>query len=112
MKCRDRHKVYKRCFLMAIMRSKSLTFTEIASMFCMNHASVVYQVNQYNWYMDTNDQVFINMIKEYSDFLDDVKVDYRKPSIVNDVLKCKRYQDLKKIKTKIKNGFYFEGVTM
>jgi hypothetical protein len=60
-KCRKQDLVYKRYYLFSELR-KELTLEAIASMFNLNHSTIIHGLNQHDKYMKMNDRIYINCV--------------------------------------------------
>ncbi len=60
-KCRKQDLVYKRYYLFSELR-KELTLEAIASMFNLNHSTIIHGLNQHDKYMKMNDRIYINSV--------------------------------------------------
>jgi hypothetical protein len=54
-----KRQVYKRYYLFSELR-KELTLEAIASMFNLNHSTIIHGLNQHDKYMKMNDRIYIN----------------------------------------------------
>mgnify|MGYP000860807253 CR=1 FL=1 len=79
-KTRQREIVYKRAYLMYVLRNQLLTFQEIGDRFNVTHPTVLYWSNIVKFYLHTSkDQVYIDHIQEYLKAFEGTKYtpDYR-----------------------------------
>jgi len=112
-KTRQREIVYKRAYLMYVLRNQLLTFQEIGDRFNVTHPTVLYWSNMVKFYLHTSkDQVYIDHIQEYLKAFEGTKYtpDYR--NLEEDVLNCTSTYELKLIKERIKENKYNTDATI
>ena len=112
-KTRQREIVYKRAYLMYVLRNQLLTFQEIGDRFNVTHPTVLYWSNMVKFYLHTSkDQVYIDHIQEYLKAFEGTKYtpDYR--NLEEDVLNCTSTYELKLIKERIKENKYKTDATI
>jgi hypothetical protein len=112
-KTRQREIVYKRAYLMYVLRNQLLTFQEIGDRFHVTHPTVLYWSNMVKFYLHTSkDQVYIDHIQEYLKAFEGTKYtpDYR--NLEEDVLNCTSTYELKLIKERIKENKYNTDATI
>ena len=107
-KTRQREIVYKRAYLMYVMRNQLLiTFQEIADRFHVTHPTVLYWSNMVHFYLNqSKDQVYINQIQEYLKAFEGSKYTPEYRNLEEDVLNCTSTYELKLIKERIKENKY------
>jgi len=112
-KTRQREIVYKRAYLMYILRNQLLTFQEIAERFNVTHPTVLYWSNMVKFYLhESKDQVYINHIQEYLKAFEGTKYTPEYRNLEEEVLNCTSTYELKLIKERIKENKYKTDVTM
>lgn len=62
-KCRNQTLVYKRYYMFNELR-KELTLEAIASIFNMNHSTVLYGLKQHEQFIKMNDRIYINAVSD------------------------------------------------
>lgn len=112
-KTRQREIVYKRAYLMYILRNQLLTFQEIAERFNVTHPTVLYWSNMVKFYLhESKDQVYIDHIQEYLKAFEGTKYTPEYRNLEEEVLNCTSTYELKLIKERIKENKYKTDVTM
>ena len=111
-KTRQREIVYKRAYLMYVMRNQLLiTFQEIADKFNVTHPTVLYWSNMVHFYLDqSKDQVYINQIQEYLKAFEGEKYTPEYRNLEEDILNCTSTYELKLIKERIKENKYGNNI--
>lgn len=107
-KTRQREIVYKRAYLMYVMRNQLLmTFQEIGNRFNITHPTVLYWSNMVHFYLNqSKDQVYINQIQEYLKAFEGTKYTPEYRNLEEDILNCTSTYELKLIKERIKENKY------
>mgnify|MGYP000169837626 CR=1 FL=1 len=107
-KTRQREIVYKRAYLMYVMRNQLLmTFQEIGNRFNVTHPTVLYWSNMVHFYLNqSKDQVYINQIQEYLKAFEGTKYTPEYRNLEEDILNCISTYELKLIKERIKENKY------
>jgi len=107
-KTRQREIVYKRAYLMYVMRNQLLmTFQEIGNRFNVTHPTVLYWSNMVHFYLNqSKDQVYINQIQEYLKAFEGTKYTPEYRNLEEDILNCTSTYELKLIKERIKENKY------
>lgn len=109
---RQREIVYKRAYLMYVLRHQLLTFQEIADKFNVTHPTVLYWSNMVKFYLlESKDQVYINQVQEYLKAFEGVKYTDEYHNLEEDVLNCTSTYELKLIKERIKENKYNTDAT-
>ena len=111
--------VYKRAYLMHILRKRLMTFYDIGLIFNRDHSTVVYQCKMVDRYLNKlRDKIYINTIKEYLEaFEGDKYVEGEiyiegKLNLFEDVLNCKSANQLKMIQQRIRENKYTLDATI
>jgi hypothetical protein len=107
-KTRQREIVYKRAYLMYVMRNQLLmTFQEIGNRFNVTHPTVLYWSNMVHFYLNqSKDKVYINQIQEYLKAFEGTKYTPEYRNLEEDILNCSSTYELKLIKERIKENKY------
>jgi len=102
-KNRKREIVHRRIYLFRKLREDGHTLKGIASLFNMNHATILHGLNTYKNLVETNDKLFLHDIEYYKLLLslERPELDLRK-----EIKEAKNLKDLRKIQGRIKNKFY------
>jgi hypothetical protein len=112
-KSRQREIVYKRAYLMYVLRNQLLTFQEIADRFNVTHPTVLYWSNMVKFYLHkSKDQVYIDHIQEYLKAFEGTKYTPEYRNLEEEVLNCTSTYELKLIKERIKENKYKTDITM
>ena len=111
-KTRKREIVYKRAYLMHVLRCQELTFKAIGRMFNRDHASVIYQCNMVDHYLNkTRDDIYINIVQEYLQVFEGTKYLPEHWDLEYDVMNCNSTYELKLIKERILEKKYQTNAT-
>ena len=105
-RCRKKHHIFKKCFLMNQLRKEELTFQEIGAYFNQNHASVIHNIQTHKNLMEYNKDEYLNVIREYMTFLVNSKYIQQPRNIYDDVMKCTSLYKLLRVKRWIEEGRY------
>lgn len=106
-KTRKQEIVYKRAYLMHVLRTQELTFDQIGKMFNRDHATAIYQCKMANLYLyELKDHSYIMTLTEYLEDFEGQKNEKVKMNLLEDVLNCKNGYYLKLIKERIKENKY------
>ena len=107
IKTRKQEIVYKRAYLMHVLRCQRMTFHRIGSLMNLDHSTVLYQCKMVDRYLnEIKDTVYINLIQDYLEEFEDIKhikVDY---NLSKDVLECRNMYDIQIIKKRIRENKY------
>lgn len=106
-KSRQREIVYKRAYLMYVMRNQLLTFQEIADRFNVTHPTVLYWSNMVKFYLhESKDKVYIDHVQEYLKAFEGSKYTPEYRNLQQEVLNCTSTYELKLIKERILENKY------
>jgi hypothetical protein len=106
-KSRQREIVYKRAYVMYVLRNQLLTFKEIADRFNVTHPTVLYWSNMVKFYLhESKDQVYIDHVQEYLQAFEGTKYTPEYRNLKEEVLNCTSTYELKLIKERIKENKY------
>ena len=103
---RQKHNIYKKCFLMNQLRKEELTFNEIGSYFNQHHASVIHNIQTHKNLMQCNKEEYLDVIREYMVFLIDSKHIQEPRNIYDDVMQCTSLYKLLRVKRWVQEGRY------
>lgn len=110
---RKREIVYKRAFLMWVLRKQEVPFSQIGSFFNRDHATALYQCKMVNRYLyEMHDEVYINYVREYLIEFEGEK--YLNPvyNLVVDVWNCSNTYQLSQIKKRMRENKYDIDTTL
>jgi len=111
-KTRKREIVYKRAYLMHVLRCQRITFKEIGSYFNLDHATTIYQCKMVERYLnELQDEVYINYIQEYLEAFEGNKYTPEYHDLEKDVMNCTSTYELKLIKERILENKYKTNAT-
>lgn len=104
--------VYKRAYLMHVLRCQKMPFKTIGSYFNKDHATVMYQCSMVKRYLhEIQDETYINLIREYLESFEAEKYKLEKHELISEILKCTNTYELKLIKERIKEKKYYVDAT-
>jgi hypothetical protein len=106
----SRHQVLtmRRRYLMAELRALNLPFHGIGEYFNRGHATVMHNINQHNWAIESGDLYYITVIQDDIDELNG-NANVKKLRFLRDeILKCRSYNQLKAIKRRVLRNEYEE----
>lgn len=111
-KSRKQEIVYKRAYLMHILRCQKIPLKIIGRYFNRNHATVLYQCKMVKQYLhELEDDIYINQIREYLEEFEAEKYKLQKHELVSDILRCHNTYELGLIKNRIKEKKYYVDAT-
>jgi hypothetical protein len=106
-KSRQREIVYKRAYVMYVLRNQLLTFQEIADRFNVTHPTVLYWSNMVKFYLhESKDKVYIDHVQEYLQAFEGTKYTPEYRNLKEEVLNCTSTYELKLIKERIRENKY------
>lgn len=107
-KCRKQVNNMRRRYLMASLRALDMPYKVVGEMFNRDHATVIHNIRQHNWSIESGDSYYITVIQDDINELNGVAdVKYRR-YLKDDILKCKSYNELKAIKRRVMYNKYQE----
>ena len=106
----SRHQVLtmRRRYLMAELRALNLPFHGIGEYFNRGHATVMHNINQHNWAIESGDLYYITVIQDDIDELNGSANVKKLRFLRDEILKCKSYNQLKAIKRRVLSNEYEE----
>ena len=106
----SRHQVLtmRRRYLMAELRALNLPFHGIGEYFNRGHATVMHNINQHNWAIESGDLYYITVIQDDIDELNGSANVKKLRFLRDEILKCKSYNQLKSIKRRVLRNEYEE----
>jgi hypothetical protein len=109
----SRHQVFtmRRRYLMAELRALNLPFHGIGEYFNRGHATVMHNINQHNWAIESGDLYYITVIQDDIDELNGSANVKKLRFLRDEILKCKSYNQLKAIKRRVLRNEYEELLT-
>lgn len=99
-------KVHRRWFLFKLLRKNEVTYTNIAEIFNMNHATIIYGIHQVEKYEKQKDEIYLLDTKDLNFEFNNVQMILKERNLSEDVLNCNNLQALTKIKCRINNSIY------
>jgi hypothetical protein len=109
----SRHQVFtmRRRYLMAELRALNLPFHGIGEYFNRGHATVMHNINQHNWAIESGDLYYITVIQDDIDELNGSAHVKKMRFLRDEILKCRSYNQLKAIKRRVLRNEYEELLT-
>ena len=104
-KCRKREKVHKRFYLFHILRREGLTYSQIGSLFNLDHSTVIAGIKKYKILRKMNDKLLLWDIGEYLDTSEFTNIEY---DLLEDLKDAHSIQHLETIKKRIDRNLYKE----
>jgi hypothetical protein len=106
----SRHQVLtmRRRYLMAELRALNLPFHSIGEYFNRGHATVMHNIKQHYWSVESGDLYYITVIQDDIDELQGSAHVKKLRFLKDDILKCRSYNQLKSIKRRVLRGEYEE----
>jgi hypothetical protein len=106
----SRHQVLtmRRRYLMAELRALNLPFHGIGEYFNRGHATVMHNINQHNWAIESGDLYYITVIQDDIDELNGSANVKKLRFLRDEILKCRSYNQLKAIKRRVLRNEYEE----
>jgi hypothetical protein len=106
----SRHQVLtmRRRYLMAELRALNLPFHGIGEYFNRGHATVMHNINQHNWAIESGDLYYITVIQDDIDELNGSANVKKLRFLRDEILKCRSYNQLKAIKRRVLRNEYDE----
>lgn len=105
-RCRLKHHIFKKCFLMNLLRKEELTYNEIGRFFNQHHASVIHNIQTHKNLMECNTEEYLDVIREYQVFLMNSKYILEPRDIYDDVMACTSLWKLQRVKRWIEEDRY------
>lgn len=107
---KSRHQVLtmRRRYLMAELRALNLPFHSIGELFNRGHATVMHNIKQHNWSVESGDLYYITVIQDDIDELQGSANVKKLRFLRDDILKCRSYNQLKSIKRRVLRNEYEE----
>jgi hypothetical protein len=99
-------KVHRRWFLFKLLRKHGIIYKNIAEMFDMNHATIIYGLTQVENYEKQKDEIYLLDTKDLNIKFNNIEMILKERNLSEDVLNCNNLQALTKIKCRIDNGIY------
>jgi predicted transcriptional regulator len=105
-RCRKRFRVHQRAFLMLKLLSYGLSVSKIAEMFKMNHATVLHNVKNANYFEQVKDALYLSDIADIQEELVKNPVSKNVNNLVLEILECTTVRRLEKIQRRILQNEY------
>ena len=106
----SRHQVLtmRRRYLMAELRGLNMPFHAIGEYFNRGHATVMHNIKQHYWSVESGDLYYITVIQDDIDELQGSANVKKLRFLKDDILKCRSYNQLKSIKRRVLRNEYEE----
>lgn len=100
------NKVHRRWFIFSYLRKNNFIYREIAEIFGMNHATIIYGITQAELFERSKDEMFlIDTLDLFNEF-NNKTIKIKERNLIQDILESKNLYDLTKIKKRLQNNVY------
>ena len=103
---RHRYLVHRRWYLYTLLRRHGITLTRIGKICNRSHATVIHGIQQANYFLDTNDKLFLLDTLELQKEFAGIEIVFEQRNLVDDILKCDSMGDLSLVQCRLKNNQY------
>jgi len=110
-KCRKQVNNMRRRYLMASLRALGIPFKAVGEMFNRDHATVMHNIKQHHWSIESGDTYYTTVIQDDIDELHSTAQVKTIRFLRDDILKCRSYNQLKAIKRRVLRNEYEELLT-
>jgi hypothetical protein len=100
------NKVHRRWFIFAYLRKNNFIYREIAELFQMNHATIIYGITQAELFEDIKDEMYLIDTKDLFEEFKNKKIKLKERNLIQDIIESKNLYDLTKIKRRLENNVY------
>ena len=100
------NKVHRRWFIFAYLRKNNFVLREIAELFQMNHATIIYGITQAELFEDIKDEMYLIDTKDLFEEFKNKKIKLKERNLIQDIMESKNLYDLTKIKKRLQNNVY------
>jgi hypothetical protein len=100
------NKVHRRWFIFNYLRRNNFIYREIAEIFGMNHATIIYGITQAELFEDIKDEMFLIDTKDLFEEFKNKKIKLKERNLIQDIMESKNLYDLTKIKKRLQNNVY------
>ena len=98
----------RRRYLMAELRALNLPFQSIGEYFNRDHATVMHNIKQHNWAIESGDLYYMTVIQNDIEELQGTAHVKKMRFLRDEILKCRSYNQLKAIKRRVLRNEYEE----
>lgn len=98
--------VHQRAFLMNRLQKHGVSLIRIARMFNMNHATVLHNVKNAQYFENVEDKLYLADVAEIREELENNPVVRNIEDLVSEILECTTVRRLEKIQRRIKRNEY------
>ena len=103
---RHRYLVHRRWYLYILLRRHGITLTRIGKICNRSHATVIHGIQQANYFLDTNDKLFLLDTLELQKEFAGVDIVFEQRNLINDVQDCRSMYHLSLVQARIFNNQY------
>jgi transposase len=100
------NKVHRRWFIFSYLRKNNFIYREIAEIFGMNHATIIYGITQAELFEDIKDEMYLIDTKDLFEEFKNKKIKLKERNLIQDIMESKNLYDLTKIKKRLQNNVY------
>ena len=100
------NKVHRRWFIFSYLRKNNFIYREIAEIFGMNHATIIYGITQAELFERSKDEMFLIDTLDLFDEFNNKTIKIKERNLIQDILESKNLYDLTKIKKRLQNNVY------
>jgi len=100
------NKVHRRWFIFSYLRKNNFIYREIAEIFGMNHATIIYGITQAELFERSKDEMYLIDTKDLFEEFNNKTIKIKERNLIQDILESKNYHDLTKIKKRLQNNVY------
>ena len=100
------NKVHRRWFIFSYLRKNNFIYREIAEIFGMNHATIIYGITQAELFERAKDEMYLIDTKDLFEEFKNKKIKLKERNLIQDIMESKNLYDLTKIKRRLQNNVY------
>jgi hypothetical protein len=100
------NKVHRRWFIFSYLRKNNFIYREIAEIFGMNHATIIYGITQAELFERSKDEMFLIDTLDLFEEFNNKTIKIKERNLIQDILESKNLYDLTKIKKRLQNNVY------
>lgn len=104
-KCRKPYYTHRRMYLFNLLRNAGVTYSRIAELFDLNHATIINGIRRYKWLKMTGDEFLLMDVAHYDQ---NFKLHKHEYNLKRDILKATTIRDLEIIKGRTEKQLYKE----
>jgi hypothetical protein len=100
------NKVHRRWFIFSYLRKNKFVYREIAELFQMNHATIIYGITQAELFERSKDEMFLIDTLDLFEEFNNKTIKIKERNLIQDIMESKNLYDLTKIKKRLQNNVY------